>query len=157
MPEGQQPKIIVDSDWKTQAQQEKQKLSEQAKPKAGERGPDDPANFDDLVGWLATQALMYMGYFPDPQTGQAIVSMEYARLYIDMLGVVEDKTKGNLSEAEAQSLTKTLTQLRAGFVETSKMVAKAVQEGKIKPMARPGAGPAGPVSPASPPSGLSMP
>lgn len=160
MPDADAPKIIVDSDWKSQAQQEKEKLSQQAAQKQAETADaQGPVGFEDLVGWLGTQALMYMGYFPDPQTGQAVVSLEYAKLYIDMLGVVESKTTGNLSEKEKEGLNKTLGQLRTEFVEVSKAVAKAVQEGRIKPVARPGAAPSAPgISPASPmPGGLSMP
>lgn len=165
MPDADAPKIIVDSDWKSQAQQEKEKLSQQAAQKQAEAAEaQGPVGFEDLVGWLGTQALMYLGYFPDPQTGQAVVSLEYAKLYIDMLGVVESKTTGNLSEKEKEGLTKTLSQLRSEFVEVSKAVAKAVQEGRIKPMARGGA--PGGVATASPmpgqspgpmPGGLTMP
>jgi hypothetical protein len=158
MTEGQQPKIIVDSDWKSQAQAEKEKLSAKAAAKP-ERSPDDPLGFEDLVGMLATQALMYMGYFPDPQTGQSIVSVEYARMYLDMLAVLESKTKGNLSEPEQQALTRTTSQLRAEFAELSKAIAKAVAEGRIKPVARPGpaAAPGGPGQPPAPTGGLMMP
>jgi hypothetical protein len=156
MSEGQTPKIIVDSDWKSQARQEKEKLSEKTAAAASSpaKGPDAPVGMDDLIGWLATQALMYLGYFPDPQTGQAVVSVEYAKLYIDMLGVLETKTKGNLTEQEQQGLTKALTQLRAEFVEVSKALAKAIQEGKIRPMSRPGA--AGPGVVAPPASGPNL-
>jgi len=150
MPDADAPKIIVDSDWKSQAQQEKEKLSQQAAQKQAEASEaQGPVGFEDLVGWLGTQALMYLGYFPDPQTGQAVVSLEYAKLYIDMLGVVESKTTGNLSEKEKEGLNKTLGQLRTEFVEVSKAVAKAVQEGRIKPMSR--GGPAG--SPSVAPAG----
>ncbi len=132
----EEPKLIIDSDWKSAAQAEKDKLAEKAAPKPSE-GVDDnrPIGFEDLVGMLATQALSYLGYVPDPYTGQAMVSLEYAKLNIDLLGVIEAKTKGNLSEAEKTSLEKTVSQLRAAFVEVSYAVAKAVKEGKIKPMA----------------------
>jgi hypothetical protein len=49
------------------------------------------------------------------------------------LGILEQKTKGNLSETEKAALEKALSQLRMAFVEVSKAVAKAIQEGKIKP------------------------
>lgn len=165
MPDDTQPKIIVDSDWKSQARAEKDRLAQQEASKKAERAPDEPIGMEDLIGWLATQALMYLGYFPDPQTGQAVVSLEYAKLYVDMLGVVETKTKGNLTEQESASLAKTLSQLRGAFVEVSRAVTKAVQEGRIRPMSAPapapapgvagsGAAPATP-GPASP--GIAMP
>jgi len=138
----EQPKIIIDSDWKSQAQAEKEKLAQQEAAKKAQAKPEaQDVRFEDLVGLIATQALSYLGYYPDPQTGQAMVSVEYAKLHIDMLGVLEEKTKGNLSAAESETLTKILTQLRAEFVEISKAVAKAVQEGRIKPMGGPVGGP----------------
>ncbi|MDX2132456.1 MAG: DUF1844 domain-containing protein [Planctomycetota bacterium] len=155
----EQPKIIIDSDWKSQAQAEKQRLEAQEAAKKAQPQRED-VRFEDVVGLLATQALSYLGYFPDPQSGQSIVSIEYARVHIDMLGVLEAKTKGNLSEAEQTMLTKTLTELRAEFVEVSKAVEKAVQEGRVRrvPMGGPGRpGPGGPIGPADlpGPGGLS--
>ena len=143
------PKIIVDSDWKSQAQAEKAKLEQaaaakktpkpvdaSAAPGEDEAGdPNRPVGIEDLIGMLGMQAMTYMGMVPDPQTGRAIVSIEYAKMHIDLLSVLEEKTKNNLSPREAQQLAKMLAELRMGFVELSKVVAKAIQEGKIKPMA----------------------
>lgn len=152
------PKIIVDTDWKAQAQAEKERLAAQeaaSKPKSGasaapgQPGASSPGGapgasleggeqgeisvFEELLRTLASQALLYMGAFPDPQTGQAILAPEYAKLHIDMLGVLEEKTKGNLTEQEAQTLRSYLHELRMQFVELSRAVAKAIQEGRIKP------------------------
>lgn len=143
-----EPKLIIDTDWKNQAQAEKEKLAAGAAPKGGKgaAGPGEQRElaFEDILSMLATQAMSYMGYLPDPQTGQAIVSLEYAKLYIDMIGLLETKTKGNLTEQEQATMTKMLPQLRMAFVETSEAVAKAVQEGRIKPM---GGAPGAPGSP----------
>lgn len=124
----QAPKIIVDSDWKSQAQAEKEKLAEQeakAAP-AGKGGPDalPPADFRGLVGMLATQAVMYMGGLADRSTGQAIFDPEYSKHMIDLLGVLESKTKGNLSDEESKELSGVLHELRLRFVELSDYVAK---------------------------------
>jgi hypothetical protein len=147
------PKIIVDTDWKSQAQAEKQRLAaEEAKskpkPAAPGSGPGESptgtpgevpappeANFDELMRLLTSQALLYMGAYPDPETGRAVVSLELAKLHIDLLGVLEEKTKNNLSEREAGLLTRTLYELRMHYVEMTKAVAKAVQEGRIGPRA----------------------
>lgn len=141
----QQPKIIVDSDWKQQAQAEKERLAAKeqqagaskgaagaggagaaagagAGGAGGEEGLPD-ADFSALVGTLLTPALHYLGAFPDPQTGRAVVSLEYAKLYIDLLAVLEDKTKGNLSADESKDLTQAVSELRARFVEISRAVA----------------------------------
>jgi hypothetical protein len=142
MPE--EPKLIIDSDWKSQAQAEKERLAKATAPKeggpAGAPGQREEVRFEDLVTMLATQALSYMGYFPDPRTGQAVVSLEYARLHIDLLEVLEQKTKNNLSAEEQSAITATLSELRMGFVELQQAVAKAVQEGRVRPVSAGGAG-----------------
>jgi hypothetical protein len=87
-----------------------------------------PADFAGLVGSLATQALMYMGAFPDPQTGRAIVSLEYARFHIDLLGVLEEKTRNNISAEESKDLTSVLHELRLRYVEITQAVAQMMKE-----------------------------
>lgn len=132
------PKIIVDDDWKSAAQAEKQRLASEEATKKEEAGDaqaggslPEQASFDDLLRLMATQALMYMGAFPDPQTGQAMVALDVAKLHIDMLGVLDEKTKGNLSDDESKALTGILTELRMQFVEVTKAVAKAAEEGRL--------------------------
>lgn len=149
---GEQPKIIIDSDWKSQAQAEKERLAQKeseqaAKKPAGARGPHDmpPADFRTLVGSLATQALLYLGAFPDPETGRAVVAFDLAQHYIDLLGLLETKTKGNLTKDEEGELTGVLQELRMRFVEILDAVAKADKEGAL----RKSAGPMSPGSPAS--------
>jgi hypothetical protein len=174
-----QPKLIIDSDWKSQAQAEKERLEQQAAAKvaakkapmgmpgagaaagmgdAGEDAEAGPMGFRDIVAMLATQAMSYMGYFPDPRTGQAVVALDYAKLHIDMLGILEEKTKGNLTEEEQAFMTRSTSELRLAFVELSKAVAKAVQEGRIKPQGGPGGGvmPASGLSAAPGASGLHL-
>jgi hypothetical protein len=148
----EEPKLIIDSDWKAQAQAEKERLAANAKPKAPESAApgqsaraapaSDAIGFQDLVSLLVTQALTYMGAYPDPRTGKAVLAPEYAKLYIDLLGVVEEKTKGNLNEQEQALIIRALSELRMEFVEVVKAIDKAVAEGKIKPnTGGPGAGP----------------
>ena len=84
-----EPKLIIDSDWKSQAQAEKEKLAEKAAPKQQEAADLRDVGFEDLVGMLATNTLSYLGYVPDPYTGQAMVSIEYAKFHIDLLGILE--------------------------------------------------------------------
>lgn len=122
----QGPKIQIDSDWKAQAQAEKERLAKQAKA-APEKGPTGsrgagpgglpPASFEALVSTMATQALFAMGAIPDPRTGQRIQHLELARHHIDMLGVLEEKTKGNLTDEESQMLTSTAYELRTRYIQ----------------------------------------
>lgn len=158
MPEQEPPKLIIDTDWKSQAQAEKEKLSEQAaakvpSPEAGPAGgpgvpgePGRPVQFKDLMSLMISQALMYMGAYPDQQTGQAVVALDLARFHIDLLAILEEKTKGNLDENESKLLTRALNELRLEYVEVAKAVARAYQEGRIGkgPGAMPPAGAPGP-------------
>ena len=140
---GDAPKLIIDSDWKSQAQAEKERLDAKTADVGKKNQIPQEIKFDDLVGLLASQAMSYMGYFPDPQTGKAMVALDYAKLHIDMLGVLQEKTKNNLLPDEKDSLDKTLAQLREDFVQLTKAVAKAVQEGRMKPTGGAGIGLAG--------------
>lgn len=126
----QKPEIHVDSDWKAQAQAEKQKMAEQAKARqtqagggegeqaaGGAAGGVPPATFETLISTMATQALFAMGAFADPRTGQRYQNLDLARHHIDMLGVLEEKTKGNLSEEEETTLASTIYELRTRYVQ----------------------------------------
>ncbi len=127
-------KLIIDSDWKSQAEAERQKLSDQANEKAEQASERDlpPADILGIVQILATQALLYMGAFPDPQTGRAMVAMDLAKFHVDLLGTLEEKTKGNLNEEEQEIVTQTAHELRLQFVEVNKAVGKAIAEGRAK-------------------------
>ncbi|MBI1336628.1 MAG: DUF1844 domain-containing protein [Phycisphaera sp.] len=126
------PKLHIDSDWKAQAQAEKEKLSEKAKPAAGASGASPatagatgqsapqglpPANFETLISTMATQALFSMGAIPDPRTGQRVAHLDLARHHIDMLSVIEEKTRGNLTDEESSMLTGTLYELRSRYIQ----------------------------------------
>jgi hypothetical protein len=132
----EEPKIHVDSDWKAQAQQEKQKLAEQEKAKQGDaqeegqqgEGQMPPANFETLISTMATQALFALGAIPDPRTGQASVSPELAQHHIDMLGVLEEKTQGNLSDEESKMLSQTLYELRQRYVQVMEALKQQAQQ-----------------------------
>jgi hypothetical protein len=106
---------------------------------AGAEAGEELKPFEELLRMLAMQALSFLGEVPDPRTGQRMFAPEYARLYIDMMGSLEERTKGNLSKDEQEMLTGLLSDLRMTWVEMTKAVAKAVQEGKIKTV-QPGQG-----------------
>jgi len=148
MSDTEQPKILIDDDWKSSAQAEKEKLAQaeqEAAAKAAEGGvPGLPEQigFKELISMLATQALMYMGAFPD-ESGRAMVSLDVAKMNIEMLAVVQEKTKGNLEEEEQQMLDGTLTELRYQFVEVTKAVSKAAADGTLQQMQQGEGGPAG--------------
>ncbi|MEL6795998.1 MAG: DUF1844 domain-containing protein [Planctomycetota bacterium] len=149
----EKPKLIVDEDWKSEAKREKEKLSAQAAE--SQQKKDDaknrPIEFSDIVRMFASQAALYLGLIPDPQTKQAMLAPDMAAINIDMLAVLEEKTKGNLAETEAEELAQTVKELRAVFVETTKALQQAIAEGKINPDGTPG--PNAPAAPAAGPAG----
>ena len=125
----EEPKIQIDSDWKAEAQAEKERLAAQAEAAEADRGdrrPGEPpeADFKTLMGVLASQAIMGLGAVGDPKTGRVVVDLPGAKFSIDLLSVLEEKTKGNLSEDEAKEFTQMLAELRARFVQISELVAK---------------------------------
>ena len=120
------PKIIVDDDWKAQAQAEKQRLAEQAETRpaagdagAGAAGPREvpPASFAALVQSLVTQALFALGGFEDPNTKKRYVDLDLAKHHIDTLSVLEDKTRGNLSDEEKKLLDESLYEMRMAYMQ----------------------------------------
>ena len=121
------PKIHIDSDWKAQARAEKERLVEKGKSEspaggggaAGGRGGLPPATFETLVSTMATQALFALGAIPDPRTGQRMMSLDLARHHIDMLTVIEQKSKGNLSADESNLLVTTLYELRQRYIQVA--------------------------------------
>ncbi len=129
-----EPKLHIDSDWKAQAQAEKERLAAaEAKVEAarGERDPEElpPADFRGLVGMLASQAVMGLGAMQDPKSGRVVIDLEGARFSIDLLGMLEEKTKGNLSAEEAEELGQILGELRSRYVQISKLVAAQMASG----------------------------
>ncbi|MCA9286662.1 MAG: DUF1844 domain-containing protein [Phycisphaerales bacterium] len=128
---GNEPsRLHIDTDWKAQAQAEKERLSQKEKEREKERprsgGPDDlpPSDFKSLVGVLASQALMSLGGYADPATGRAVVDLGGAKFVIDLMEVLEQKTKGNLSSEEAEELKSVIGQLQSRFVQITGMVAR---------------------------------
>lgn len=108
--------LHVDDDWKSRAQAEKEAASAQSHDEEDMGFP--PASIPLLINTLAMQVLSALGQIPDPQTGKAMIYKPLAQHLIDMLGVLEEKTKGNLSADEQEMLTDVLTQLRILFVQT---------------------------------------
>ncbi|MGY8770524.1 MAG: DUF1844 domain-containing protein [Pirellulales bacterium] len=74
------------------------------------------AMFAMLISSIASQAFMALGQLPDPETNTPVVRPDLAKHFIDTLGMLDAKTKGNLSKEEAQMMEDVLHQLRMMFV-----------------------------------------
>lgn len=77
---------------------------------------DDPASFLSLVMSLASNAAASLGMMPHPVSGESGVDLQTAKHWIDVLGMLEKKTSGNLSPQEAQVVEGLLADLRMQFV-----------------------------------------
>lgn len=86
--------------------------------------PQVPAapSFPELVILLADYAALFLGDVPNPATGKAEIDLPSAKHFIDLLLLLEDKTRNNLSADEAQLLRGVITQLQLLFVEKSRSV-----------------------------------
>lgn len=144
-----EPKIIIDDDWKAQAQAEKERLAREldAPPAApageapagetpageGEQPPapgeqpaqrDAPeASFAVLVNSLTTQILFALGAIADPQTGKRFLDLAGAKYQIDILAVLEEKTKGNLTKDETKLLDRAMYETRMQYVQVAQTMA----------------------------------
>jgi hypothetical protein len=129
--EQQQPKskLIIDEDWKSQAQAEKEALEKQVhqeqRPQREQAAGFPPATLAVLLTTLATQALVALGQIPHPVSGKPELRLDEARHFIDTLEMLEAKTKGNRTPEETQLLDNLLHELRLGYVEMQKHVAAA--------------------------------
>ena len=126
----EKPKIISDDDWKRQAQAEKEKLAHEAESGAAEGGSAGegreipPASFATLVGSIVTQVFMALGGYEDPQTRRRYVDLELAKHYIDTFNVLEEKTRGNLTDEEKKLLDRSLYEARMQYVQIAQAAVK---------------------------------
>jgi hypothetical protein len=87
-----------------------------------------------LINFVAQNAAMLLGAYPDPRTGQPILDLEGARELIDMLDGLREVTRGNLASEDDRLLLDVLGSLKLSYMEMTKAAAKAMQE---KAKARP--------------------
>jgi hypothetical protein len=137
----EEKKIFIDEDWKSQVEREKQAAtqdnaacepgsvssrSESQTPPTNIGGsptdysdddpPMPPASIGMLMSSLATEALLSLGQFPHPVTGETKLRRHQAKYLINTLAMLQEKTAGNLTSDEALALDDILHQLRMAFV-----------------------------------------
>jgi uncharacterized protein DUF1844 len=87
---------------------------------AGAESPFGEMSFSTFVMGLTTQALMHLGEIADPVQQRVAHDLPAAKQMIDLLGILRDKTKGNLDAAEEQLLGEVLYDLRMRYVEVAR-------------------------------------
>ncbi len=95
------------------------------KPEAHRQEEPEPTalpeiNFSTFVVSLSSSALIHLGLAPDPMTGEQKKDLAIAKQTIDMLGMLQEKTRGNLTEEESQLMESMLYDLRMRYVAESK-------------------------------------
>jgi Domain of unknown function (DUF1844) len=135
--------LHIDDDWKKQAQEEKRRLAEEAaakppsplSPAAGaaveesnaegaasaagrSRGQMPQASFAALIQSLLTQVLFYLGDLA-ARGAEPTVNLDMAKHQIDTLGVLEEKTRGNLSDEEQRLMDTVLYEARMRYVSVA--------------------------------------
>ncbi len=109
-------------------------MSPEEKPAAAKneapRAPDraavlGKANFNALVVSIASSATVFMGLVPHPGTNEKKVDLNTARFNIDLLLMLQDKTKGNLDAGENEFLSKVVQDLQIKFVAEKQKAADA--------------------------------
>jgi uncharacterized protein DUF1844 len=99
--------------------------------------------FIEFVMMHAQNAALFLGQIPNPKTGEAEINLDLARMFIDQLEMIQEKTRGNLTNEEAMVLRNALSNLQMAFVEVS--------GGAQSESARPGEGAAGTAAQPEPP------
>lgn len=87
---------------------------------AQQKAPEAPITFSTFLIGLASSALIHLGEAPNPETGRSEKDLVLARQSLDLLGMLHEKTRGNLTPEEKQLFENLLADLRLRFVEASK-------------------------------------
>jgi hypothetical protein len=116
-------KLIIDEDWKSQVEAEKEAArhpEEPSKPTdSPHAGPEmqmPPADLTFLIGTLYIQGAMALGLLPNPMTKKTEVQPQAAKHAIDLLTMLEQKTANNRTPQESGELDAVLHELRMAYV-----------------------------------------
>jgi hypothetical protein len=106
--------------------------------------------FIEFVMMHAQNAALFLGQIPNPKTGEGEVNLELAKMFIDQLAMIQEKTRGNLTNEETTVLRNALSNLQMAYVEVAR------ETGGARPQPpRPGEG--APTTPAQEPAPSSKP
>jgi hypothetical protein len=89
-------------------------------PPSGQPHPALEINFATFLLSLSTQALAHLGEIPDPVNHNVQIDLGAAKQLIDIMGILKDKTKGNLDQGESALLDGVLYDLRLKYVERAR-------------------------------------
>ncbi|HYR23977.1 MAG TPA: DUF1844 domain-containing protein [Chthoniobacterales bacterium] len=84
--------------------------------------------FIEFVMMHAQNAALFLGQIPNPKTGEGEVNLELAKMFIDQLAMVQEKTRGNLTNDESTVLRNTLSNLQMVYVEVARQAPKGAAQ-----------------------------
>ena len=117
----EQPKAEIESKTHDLADSAEQEVPFQDGPDDNEiPGAEDPASFVNFLSTLATNAAAALGAVPHPATGKRTLDLETGKYWLDILGMIKDKTSGNLHPQESRLLDGLLGDLRMQYVQLVK-------------------------------------
>ncbi len=93
--------------------------------------------FIEFVMMQAQNAALFLGQIPNPQSGKGEVNLEVAKMFIDQLAMIQEKTRGNLSNEESTVLRNALSNLQLAYVEVARGSSAAVPSEKKAPESAP--------------------
>ncbi|MBX7148318.1 DUF1844 domain-containing protein [bacterium] len=112
-----------------QAAPESQQIPSSRTPDPEPRTPSPKGDYDisfpQFIFSLASSIQMALGLMPNPVTNQVRINLASAKQSIDILAMLEDKTRGNLDEEEAQMLKQVIYELRMVYVEVTNKINEA--------------------------------
>ncbi|MFH1640955.1 MAG: DUF1844 domain-containing protein [Candidatus Omnitrophota bacterium] len=104
----------IDENWKETAEKEKEKLKSE-----GKFVPPEP-DFNFFVTTLGLQASIFLGIVENPSTNKKEPDLTQAKFLIDTLGMLKEKTQGNLKKEESDLLENMLYELRMQYISKTK-------------------------------------
>ena len=102
---------------KTEREEEKKKDKDREEKKEKGAAPLPEVNFSSFILSLSSSTLLHLGEIADPQSGEKKKDMALAKQSIDIISLLKDKTKGNLTQEEEKLLDHLLYDLRMRFVK----------------------------------------
>jgi hypothetical protein len=84
--------------------------------------------FIEFVMMHAQNAALFLGQIPNPKTGEGEVNLELAKMFIDQLAMIQEKTRGNLTNEESTVLRNALSNLQIAYVEVARETPKGAAQ-----------------------------
>lgn len=100
----------------------------QARQAPAPDAPKPSRGLEMLINFVAQNAAMLLGAYPDPRTGESMLDLEGARELVDMLDALRETTRGNLAPDDERLLIEVLGSLKLSFMEMTKAAAKAMKD-----------------------------